>query len=75
MCDIIASIPEDIGEYADKLYRLMKEDERACEDTIKDRMSVCEGCEKNTGGTCLACGCYCLIRTMKKDNRCPKKKW
>ncbi len=75
MCDIIASIPQDVGTYADKLYRLMPEGERAGEDLIKDRMKTCEGCDKNSTGTCLACGCYCLVRSMKKDAHCPKHHW
>lgn len=75
MCDIIASIPQDVGTYADKLYRLMPERERAGEDLIKDRMKTCEGCDKNSTGTCLACGCYCLVRSMKKDAHCPKHHW
>ena len=75
MCDIIASIPGDIGAYADRLYGLLKEDERAGEDLIKERMQVCEGCAKNSNGTCLACGCYCLIRSIKRDSICPYKKW
>ncbi|MCR4807297.1 MAG: DUF6171 family protein [Lachnospiraceae bacterium] len=75
MCDIIASIPSDVGAYADKLYSLLPDGERAGEELIRDRVGICEECDKNTAGTCLACGCYCAVRAMKKDNKCPKKKW
>lgn len=75
MCDIIASIPKDVGAYADRLYSLLPEKERAGENLIKERTNVCEGCGKNSEGTCLACGCYCVVRVMKKDNHCPVNKW
>ena len=75
MCDIIASIPEDVGAYADKLYSLLSEKDRSSEDLIRERIGVCDECDKNASGTCLACGCYCAVRAMKKDNACPKKKW
>ena len=45
------------------------------EDLIRKRLSVCEGCEKHVLGTCLACGCYVLIRASAKGSRCPRKKW
>jgi hypothetical protein len=75
MCDIIASIPKDVAAYADKLYSLLPEKERADEGLIRKRMEACEGCDKNSGGTCLACGCYCAVRVMKKDNHCPGNIW
>ncbi|MBR4719443.1 MAG: hypothetical protein IKP31_04270 [Lachnospiraceae bacterium] len=75
LCDIIDSIPEDIGEYAEKLYGLLDENERAGEELIRSRMDICEECDRNMHGTCLACGCYCLIRCFAVAQRCPKKKW
>ena len=75
MCDIVRDIPSDIGEYADRLYAALDEDERADEELIRSRLSVCEGCDRNSLGTCLACGCYCLIRSFARSQRCPKKKW
>ena len=75
MCDIIASIPADVGACVDKLYNLLPEGERSSEDLIRERIRVCDECDKNTAGTCLACGCYCAVRAMKKDSACPKKKW
>ena len=39
------------------------------------RIGVCEECEKLSGPTCLACGCYVELRAMKKATHCPYKKW
>lgn len=75
LCDIINGIPDDIGEYADKLYNLLDEKDRAGEELINLRLSVCEGCDRNEGGTCLACGCYCVVRSFAVSKHCPKKKW
>lgn len=75
LCDIIADIPEDISEHADRLYSLMGDMERADEVLLKERLSVCDPCQKRVKDTCLACGCYTLLRAMAKDNRCPEKRW
>ena len=75
LCDIFDDIPEDIGAYAERLYALLDEKERAGEELIRSRMEKCETCEKNSLGTCLACGCYCLVRVSAVSSGCPKKKW
>lgn len=75
LCEIVKSIPEDIGAYAERLYSLLDEDERADSGLIKTRLDICEICEKNVAGTCLACGCYCLVRSFTRGQHCPKRKW
>lgn len=75
LCEIIKNIPDDIEEYANRLYSLLDEDERADRELIESRLAVCDKCEKNVSGTCLACGCYCLVRSFARSQRCPKKKW
>ncbi len=75
LCEILDGIPEDIGGYGDKLYRLLKKKDRAGEELMKKRLTVCGSCEKEVNGTCLSCGCYTLYRVMKKDQQCPDKKW
>ncbi|MCR4798189.1 MAG: DUF6171 family protein [Lachnospiraceae bacterium] len=69
------SVPEDIAEYADRLYRLLDTKDRAADSLMEERLLICEKCEKHEGGTCLSCGCYTIVRVMKKDSRCPQKKW
>ena len=75
LCEIVKSIPKDIEGYADRLYSLLDEDERADKELIEARMSVCENCDKNVAGTCLSCGCYCLVRSFARSQHCPRKKW
>ena len=75
LCEIVGSIPEDIEAYAERLYSLLDEDERADRDLIGSRLKACDQCEKNIGGTCLACGCYCLVRSFARSQYCPRKKW
>lgn len=75
LCDIVADIPQDVGEYAQKLYDLLPPGERAGEEMIRSRLDVCAACPKLSIDTCLACGCYVLIRTSAKSSRCPKKRW
>ena len=75
LCEIVKSIPEDIEEYAEKLYSLLDASERADGSLINSRLEVCATCEKNVSGTCLACGCYCLVRSFAKSQKCPVKKW
>lgn len=75
LCDIAADIPQDVADYADRLYQLLDERDRAGEELIKRRLAICGGCPKLVGDTCMACGCYVLIRASAKPSRCPKKKW
>ena len=75
LCEIVKNIPDDIEEYADRLYRLLDEDDRADRELIGSRLKICDACEKNVQGTCLACGCYCLVRSFARSQHCPKKKW
>ena len=48
---------------------------RAAENVYAQRIAVCEDCEKLSGPTCLACGCYVELRAIRKDSKCPYKKW
>lgn len=48
---------------------------RAPEDVYDRRIAICEDCEKLSGPTCMACGCYVELRAIRKDSKCPYKKW
>ncbi|MCR5546460.1 MAG: DUF6171 family protein [Lachnospiraceae bacterium] len=74
-CEILNQLPKDVLEYTNKLYRLLDKKDRATDSLISKRLDICEGCEKNTAGTCQSCGCYVAFRAMKKDGSCPQKKW
>ena len=75
LCDIFRDMPTDITEYADRLYDLLEEGEKAGDELMNERLKICSTCGRNSQGTCLACGCYCIIRSMKKSEHCPKKMW
>ena len=75
ICDITKDIPSDVSEYTDKVYALLDKKERAEEELINDRLKICATCGRNSQGTCLACGCYCIIRSMKASAHCPKRLW
>lgn len=48
---------------------------RASDEQYDSRITLCEECEKRTGPTCMACGCYVQLRAIRKDSHCPYKKW
>lgn len=48
---------------------------RASDAEFDKRITACEECEKRSGPTCLACGCYVELRALRRDSRCPYKKW
>ncbi|MBQ8003119.1 MAG: hypothetical protein IJ297_06720 [Clostridia bacterium] len=40
------------------------------------RLKICSDCKHlDVSGTCMMCGCYVMLRTALKDNKCPKKYW
>ncbi len=75
LCDILGSIPEDVAPYAQRLYDLMPQGERADESLMKSRLDICNSCEKRQNSTCLKCGCYIQVRVLGRENRCPAKRW
>jgi hypothetical protein len=75
LCDIFKDIPLDIDKDAERLYNLLDDKEKAGDELINERLKICSACDRNSQGTCLACGCYCIIRSLKRSARCPKKKW
>ena len=69
-------------EYIDQiLARFSDNPTLADKETIKHRLSVCEGCEFFKDDTCTKCGCA-MIRNknfvgkiLKTDASCPENKW
>lgn len=45
----------------------------------KDRMAICESCEKAKksplGLRCMECGCVCRLKTALPAAKCPLGKW
>lgn len=71
-CDIEnATTPENIRAAVDRLKTLMPENEKCPEDMYIKRLESCAGCDRNSGGTCLECGCFVEIRALQIDFHCP----
>ena len=71
-----------IGQQAEDYLKLIAHNKaatplkyRAAEDVYDQRITICEACEKLSGPTCLACGCFVELRAIRKESRCPYKKW
>lgn len=59
----------------DKYLAAIKPEDLAAEDEAERRLAVCRDCDRLSGITCNACGCYAEFRASYKDGHCPLKKW
>ena len=71
-----------IGQQAEDYLALIEKNKAATpakyrvSDAVYDkRIGTCEACEKLSGPTCMACGCYVELRAIRSDSKCPYKKW
>ena len=71
-----------IGQQAEDYLQLIEKNKvatpakyRASEAVYDHRIETCENCEKLNGPTCMACGCYVELRAIRRDSKCPYKKW
>lgn len=43
-----------------------------CDDNVyNQRLNTCDSCEKLVNGMCNLCGCFVLVRAIKKNMTCP----
>lgn len=66
---------EAYAQLIEKNRAALPEKSRASDAEYDRRVSACEECEKRSGPTCLACGCYVELRALRRDSRCPYRKW
>lgn len=66
---------EDIYAHVQKTRELLSDNERASDSLYQKRLDVCRECDSLLEATCLKCGCYVEIRALKKDAKCPVKRW
>lgn len=66
---------ESYLQLIEKNRAAIPEKHRAADPELDRRISLCEECEKRSGPTCLACGCYVELRALRADSHCPYKKW
>lgn len=65
---------DTIKGYIDSLEEEQKVDELA----YQERLSKCENCEALMNGICKYCGCFVVVRAVKKNQSCPypcQSKW
>ncbi|MBQ7876161.1 MAG: hypothetical protein IJ316_02615 [Clostridia bacterium] len=60
-----------------ELLRLKASQMPMADDSLYEtRLKVCSDCNHlDISGTCMMCGCYVMLRSALKDNKCPKKYW
>ena len=73
-CLLKENDPEMYETVRHEIYR-MKPQMRAGDDLYRNRLDICRECDRLSGGTCLACGCYVELRAAARHTSCPKKKW
>lgn len=61
------NLQEIIKGYIDGIDTGMKVDDT----TYKKRLDECEECSDLMNGMCRHCGCFCIIRAIKKNQYCP----
>ena len=49
----------------------LPEEERTPEALYRERLAVCETCDKLADGMCRECGCFVLYRAAVATNDCP----
>lgn len=59
----------------DKYLAAIKAEDRTDAVLYRQRLDICQACDKLVEATCEACGCYVEFRASVKHGRCPYKKW
>lgn len=67
-------LQETIKNYIDTL----EEYQKVAESIYRQRLVKCEACDALVNGGCKYCGCFVVVRAIKKNQRCPypnQSKW
>jgi hypothetical protein len=61
----------------DTARRLLEDPAVAPRAVVKERMTVCEECDRyrEDSRTCELCGCYMPLKTTMANMKCPIDKW
>ena len=74
-CEIMKQFPEDMKRYILRYIEQIREEDRASEEQYTARLTVCFSCDKRTGSTCNACGCFVELRAAAEKSECPYHLW
>lgn len=55
----------------DAYLAALPEELLVAEEAYARRLAACYGCQRQTGGMCVLCGCYVRVRAAKKTQACP----
>ena len=61
----------------DTAKRLLEDPTIAPRAVAKERMAICESCDRyrSDSQTCEVCGCFMPLKTASANMRCPVDKW
>lgn len=69
---------ENIHEVIKGYIESIEEERKVEEEVYQSRLANCEMCEHLMNGVCRFCGCFCVVRAIKKEQYCPSpggSKW
>ena len=69
-CLLSAAHP-DLETLVRSVIDSMPEEERAPQETYRQRLDCCLACPHLSDGTCVLCGCYVEARAASLFSRCP----
>ena len=53
----------------------MSQEKEEYEKNVKERVSICDNCDRNKVGICRECGCIIYRKTQMMNSECPIGKW
>ncbi len=75
-CEFTQGIHREAIENEVNRLRGMKGVKTLDEEEQLRRLGICGECGSlDMNGVCMMCGCYAVIRTLVRDNRCPMGRW
>ncbi len=76
LCEIYKEAGDPrLKKQIDMLIAGVPEKEKTSGSEYAGRLDVCASCEKLSGNTCTACGCFVELRAARKADHCVYKKW
>jgi hypothetical protein len=66
---------KNVGSFLESVGKIVHDPELVEPQISKQRLDVCNNCEKFSNGICKECGCIMAIKTKFKVMVCPLEKW
>lgn len=63
--------------FVDSVGKIAKDPTKASEETIEERLRICQSCDRlnKSLGICRECGCIVKLKTRFQSVNCPLEKW